>query len=200
MGWVASEASHLNVAEHREICSGGDRCCLRFLMPQPTPATASLVAYEVWMMRETFQLLVSMVKAQEPDETTNEDRELWLVEKNAFLESFLTHYRNVTDFLSPRGSVKETDVTAGPFLGKALRHKIPGTPIAEREAIDTYLSHISTRRTRARKEWLLGQMFMDIEIALTAFAEELEPEVLDWFNLAQSTDMAPLWTSLELGS
>ena len=130
---------------------------------------AATVAYEVWMMEATAEHLRGLRNAA--DEKRDSD---WRVEGNAFLESFLVHYRNVMDFLSPPVSAQEAkDVTCGGFLGRPFDYQLPDTPTRYRDDINTYLAHLSKRRGDGSMGWPTDDMMFEMEDAFVRFLDEL---------------------------
>lgn len=129
---------------------------------------AATVAYEVWMMEATAEHLRDLRNAA--DEKRDSD---WRVAGNAFLESFLVHFRNVMDFLSPPVSAQTSkDVTCGGFLGRPFDYRLPGTPTRYRDAINTYLAHLSQRRAGS-VGWPTDDMMFEMEDAFVRFLDEL---------------------------
>lgn len=130
---------------------------------------AASVAYEVWMMEATAERLRSLRSAAEEERDPD-----WRVEGNAFLESFLVHYRNVMDFLSPPLSAQETkDVTCGGFLGRPFDYELPDTPTKYRDDINTYLAHSSKRRGDGSVGWPTDDMMFEMEGAFVRFLDQL---------------------------
>ena len=157
---------------------------------------ASLVRYERRQMNHAGWRLLSL--EQEKDEADESSREwrirlpAWEVEANAFLESFCVHYRNLQDFISPRASAQERDVTAGPFLGKPLNFSLVGREsavISYRERLDKGLAHISKTRTTllaSEKVWPVSKMSREMDQAWQRFLDALRDEGygdrIEWFS------------------
>ena len=111
---------------------------------------SALVAYEYRTMIRIAEMLEKIDLAGPEEYESDEDFEF---EMRVYLEAFLVHYRNLLDFLSPRKSLRSTDITAGPFIGEPRRHHLPSVPIEYRDDIDKRLSHISTERGDGQQEW-----------------------------------------------
>jgi hypothetical protein len=145
-----------------------------------TPTMAEHVVYEVGMMWNAVERLKSL-RSEVNNREFHRSNPRWEVENNAYLESFLIHYRNVMDFLSPRGSVKPDDITAGPFINKGLAHRIPDTPIDHRTAIDKFLAHLSKTRGSYDMKWPVQEMLDGMVSALSRFLDQLDPDRRAWF-------------------
>lgn len=158
-----------------------------------TPDNAAAVAYEVAMMRATAYRVGHLTLRK--DTVPLSDRKLWLMERAAFLESFLIHYRNVMDFLSPVRP-RQTDVTVGPFVGQPSGYQFPGAPLHLRESINQYLAHISTVRGTEDKEWRPGLMLRELDRVVDDFANQLAADTLRWFDRAPTALVIPGWTGL----
>lgn len=158
-----------------------------------TPANAAAVSYEVAMMRatahRTLDMNLRMASVPLPD------RKTWLLERSAFLESFLIHYRNVMDFLAP-ARVRATDVTAGPFVGESRGYRFPGTPIALRGAINSYLAHITTIRGTEDMRWQPGLMIRPMDVVIDGFADRMRNGRQQWFDAAETAAAVPGWKGL----
>lgn len=120
-------------------------------------------------------------------------------EYNAFLESFLLHYRNITDFLEPRQiGRQEKDVTAPQFLVEA--------PTQYRARIDWRLSHISRKRldvSHEEKTWPIGVMFEELTAAWDGFLRALSanfPERQAWFREHPSDEPGVTFPDIQVSS
>jgi hypothetical protein len=117
----------------------------------------------------------------------------WQVESNAFVVTFLTHYRNLLDFLSPRKRLRKDAVTAGEFLGHDRTYRVDA-PILYRRHIDQRLSHISWSRLKVspeEKPWAYVTMYRELEASWQVFFSELRerfPERALWFGALPSDD------------
>lgn len=138
---------------------------------------AASVAYEVWMMEATAERLRGLRTATEEERDSD-----WRVEANAFLESFLVHYRNVMDFLSPPDSARETkDVTCGALLGRPFDYRLPDTPTKYRNNINTFLAHVSKGREDGSVGWPTDDMMFEMDGAFVRFLDELSETDRDLF-------------------
>ncbi len=89
-------------------------------------------------------------------------------EKNAFLESFLLHYRNLLVFLCPEGhNVRDSDdVVASNYLGEAKPKNVGRRDKLidrnEKDRLDKMLAHITFHREgfieKRRTNWRTAQM------------------------------------------
>ncbi|MFH1329367.1 MAG: hypothetical protein ABIJ48_01715 [Actinomycetota bacterium] len=106
-------------------------------------------------------------------------------EFNAFVESFLLHYRNLLDFLEPRGTARPGDVQAYQFLVRRRHLKVP---VQYRDAIDKRLSHITVHRLGVMptsKAWNPRQMLREFEESWGRFIAALgenSPDRVPWFE------------------
>src|SRR5258708_17002608 len=71
------------------------------------------VKYEISMLLDCGNLLTHSFQSESPDLAT--------VLRNALLESFAIHLRNLVDFLYPGTNVKDTDVLADYFFHQRKR-------------------------------------------------------------------------------
>lgn len=156
------------------------------------PQTAALVAYEHRMLNQTADALLELryeLSNQEWDQDQLAAAELDI---RAYLESFLVHYRNLLDFLSPRHNKEErlhrNDVTVGPFLGEPRTYRMPDVSVVHRDHIDKYLAHISIARGDGIKLWRAGDMRNDLSDSFAFFLRELDEEVRQWFAYPVRTD------------
>lgn len=140
---------------------------------------AALVAYEYRTMRETSAVLVDLDTGGPAEGESKEDVAFKM---RVYLESFLVHYRNLLDFLSPRKTVHATDVTAGPFVGETRRYCMPGVPIDYRSDIDKRLSHISIERGDGQQYWQGCSMTDRLIASYEDFLSLLDEDKRSWFT------------------
>ena len=161
---------------------------------------ANLVRYERWQMNQAFSRIVSLNQERDQAEKQSDQWQArlpeWKVEANAFLESFCVHFRNLQDFLCPRGSAQEKyDVTSGPFLGEEYDYQLVSeeSPIIVkyRKPLDRRLSHISKARTAVlakEKAWPVGRMSQEMDQAWQGFLDALRDrghgDRVAWFSNA----------------
>ena len=153
-------------------------------------ALARLAYYERQQMLSAVTRLAMLQKQVEDAEEDSPEWEVrrhdWQVETNAFLESFLVHFRNLLEFLAPTTGTREETVTAADFLGWP-HHKTLDAPSSHRESIHKRLAHISKKRLQVSEEeksWPVGEMAMAMEQAWRGFIEkltEMHPERVPWF-------------------
>jgi len=97
-------------------------------------------------------------------------------ERNAYLESFLLHYRNLLDFLVPRKK-DNRDVQFDDFIFG--RGSVSG-PTEYRTDLDRRLAHVTYKRLEVHpddKEWELTEMLRRIERTWKEFTDALAPEI-----------------------
>ncbi|HEX9643170.1 MAG TPA: hypothetical protein VGC11_04095 [Acidimicrobiia bacterium] len=153
---------------------------------------AQLVAYERnQMLNAELRLRFLAQEHETADEASDAWQErlpFWQTDKNAALDLFLIHYRNLQDFLSPPAA-RSTDVTVGPFFDKRSSHRLDYTPTRTRDAINHRLAHITTHRLGIQerdKDWPTHDMLTDMDEAWARFRRELESthrERLAWFDV-----------------
>ncbi len=155
-------------------------------MPTPSPQSlAALVVAERRMMHHAYNALERLQAAG-----TNGG-----IEYNAFLESFLLHYRNILDFLSPRPRARSADVQATAFLpaGSSL-----SAPTKYRDPIDKRLSHITAYRTSvdpSNRAWNPAAMLVELEVSWNDFIAALgthRPGQRTWFEALPQDGPSPI--------
>lgn len=158
-------------------------------------ALTELVKYERNQMNNAAMRLLSLKREKyEADENSDEwerRRGPWQVESNAFLESFLIHFRNLLEFLAPL-SPRKTTVTAAQFLDRDHGDKLDA-PTSYRKDIHRRLAHISSERLEVddrNKPWPTLRMADSMERAWQQFIDELRSkhsERVPWFENEQRT-------------
>lgn len=118
-------------------------------------------------------------------------------DKNAFIETFLLHYRNLLEFFAgdrPRKddlSTDEPQIWAGRGLtpeetrtiqepGRALRDSQPNpnSKLTLFEIISKYLQHCTTLRHERSQSWDLERMYADLRPVIVAFQRSFLPKAL----------------------
>jgi hypothetical protein len=111
--------------------------------------------------------------------------------RNALLESFLIHYRNLYDFFYPDFPTRRRlpdDICAGDYLHnpKRWRKHRPDTNEKQRqnrERVNALLAHLTLRRLKYRnRSWHDRKMAGIIEELLQEFLRELPRERRTWFR------------------
>jgi hypothetical protein len=117
--------------------------------------------YEIWMMNKVF----NHMSAASPGVT-----------KNAFLECFLLHLRNLVYFLQPPNPKYPDDLTYKDFQDKnnqdigQIRHSITHDEV---EAINKHLQHISKVRSQKKITWPSEPLLLELNRAIGAFIHQL---------------------------
>jgi hypothetical protein len=111
--------------------------------------------------------------------------------RNALLESFLIHYRNLYDFFYPDFPSRRRlpgDICAGDYLhdSKRWRKRRPETDAKlreNRERVNSLLAHLTLRRLKYKnRSWQDRKMAAVIEELLQEFLRELPRERRAWFR------------------
>lgn len=135
------------------------------------------VYYEIQMLCGCLQLL--MANLQSPSQA------LVGVMRNALLESFAIHLRNLVDFLYPN-TVKDSDVLADDFFPHAKRPgAFPALPVNladARKRAHKQVSHLTTGRLDAGdpgKNWSVHALTREVLAVLVEFSRLASPGKLD---------------------
>ena len=148
------------------------------------------VLYEISMLVQCGQLLTHRLVSVSPALAT--------IIRNAIVESFAIHVRNLVDFLYPGTNVKPTDVIADDFFD--LGKRPPNFPAiapsleAARKRAHKQVSHLTTGRLaegHPGKSWPLG-LVVDTLTILREFSAQAAPTKLnrsipDFINTALGT-------------
>ena len=106
------------------------------------------LAYEVWMLEAVARRLAALPA---DESLSDEDRPL----KNALIESFALHFRNLASFLWPSEEPRPKDVVVGHFAPEWLPAKPPGLDDLVRR-VGRKVAHLTTYRLpgdHPRKRW-----------------------------------------------
>lgn len=108
--------------------------------------------------------------------------------RNAMLETFLVHYRNLLDFFyADHRHALSHDVRAADYVSDEKRWRKRRPPMdkeagTNRERVNALLAHLTYRRLRyADRNWSDRRMLRQIEGLLGIFAEQLPPRRRRWF-------------------
>lgn len=101
-------------------------------------------------------------------------------EKNAYIECFLIHARNLTDFFSPQLSAQNDDVLASHFFDNAEVWKSHESNLcqyikSQRSDINKTLAHLTYYRVKP-KQWEGARIYDELRKAKNLFFELLTPE------------------------
>lgn len=138
------------------------------------------------------------------------DEEKQPVLKNAVLEAFLLHARNMRNFLycsrkdkdrkdeSPKVIVKDDDVLAEDFIDDSTQWQPPsktGYIWDEKERLDKALAHISYARIdyhlSNNKQWNIGEIMLQLAEVWEKFWHALPPEKRAWFEIKDASLSQP---------
>lgn len=117
------------------------------------------------------------------------------IDYNVFLESFLLHFRNILDFLSPRPRARATDVQSTQFVSTPPSAT---AVLTYRERIDKRLSHITAHRIGvglSARAWNPAQMLREIEHVWDIYLAALDREHSDrrpWFESLTGDSPTPI--------
>lgn len=111
--------------------------------------------------------------------------------RNALLETFLIHYRNLLDFFYAdkkhwlRHDVKAADYVADAREWRARRPRMDKEASSNRERVNAQLAHLTYRRLRYdQRNWSDRRMLRQIEELLDGFVCQLPPHRRRWFQRA----------------
>jgi len=106
--------------------------------------------------------------------------------KDALVELFVLHLRNLIDFFYPRQNAQDSDVIASDFIdiasGWASPSSITDSLKAARRRADKELSHLTADRKDEgdpTKPWEVGALFTEIKGLAKTFAAKASPKKLD---------------------
>lgn len=114
--------------------------------------------------------------------------------RNALVETFLIHYRNLHDFFYPdfpRRKKLKDDVYASDFVGDPQqwrKHRPAWLPkhAEQRKRMNTQLAHLSYKRLRYEtRSWPDAKMYARMEQAVQDFLEALPKERRRWLKTIQ---------------
>lgn len=107
-------------------------------------------------------------------------------EMNAYIECFLIHARNLTDFFAPRRSTQNDDVLANHFFDNSEVWKSHESNLcqyikSQRSDINKTLAHLTYHRVKP-KQWEGARIYDELRKAKDLFLELLTPERRKWFK------------------
>jgi hypothetical protein len=110
--------------------------------------------------------------------------------RNALLESFLIHYRNLYDFFHPElrrhrlpGDTVATDYLPDAGRWKGRREQFDKKSSENRERVNAQLAHLTYRRLRYdTRKWPDRAMAKRMEALIDEFVRELPPSRRRWFE------------------
>jgi hypothetical protein len=143
------------------------------------------VAYEFSMLVGTF----AAMNGTEPKGPISE------LLRNACIESFLTHVRNLKDFFGPN-QPRRTNLWAGEYVlgwGELVDRKVWELLEAEEGRINVRLSHLSGDRRKHDPGWDLGLMLQRLAELALAFKESLPAK---WHGAFENLRVERKWDSV----
>ncbi len=128
------------------------------------------VAYEIWMLRGTEALLAAIQSGALVTST---------IAKNAAIESWIVHLRDLVEFLYP-GAPRPDDVVAANFFDRRadwqrIRPSQSDSLKKARKRANTELAHLTTGRKAPgdrEKEWAFHDLTAELLDVLRAFGEK----------------------------
>ena len=109
--------------------------------------------------------------------------------RNAMLETFLIHYRNLLDFFyadqrrTVAHDVSAADYVIDPRGWKERRPRMDREATAGRERVNAQLAHLTYRRLKYRqRNWSDRRMLRQIEELIEQFAGQLPARRRRWFQ------------------
>lgn len=123
--------------------------------------------YELWMFNETFKKLPSA----------------YLIENNAYIESFLIHLRNLVFFLENKKF--DSDIKISDFNLNEILIDLPvENTLVE---INKRLSHLTWDRVRGgRVEWKFKEIKQEINKKVSVFLEKIPDEYFPTFGFKKT--------------
>lgn len=110
-------------------------------------------------------------------------------DRNAAIECYLVHFRNIRDFLYPTAESWTDeryfdDVIAWDFCSEWLEvaEDWKECSLAERTRINKLLAHISYTRPQLGHDWPIAQMHAAIQNSVSEFVAKLSPDRKKWFE------------------
>lgn len=130
--------------------------------------------YEALMLKE------SAARCKEPPGTRSLASD---VPFSMAIECFLTHFRNLRDFLYPKKAIQD-DVIAFDFNDGWNKTIADWNPCSEDEGqrINKLLAHLSYSRPSLNHEWRIGEMRHRITESMAEFIGSLPPDRKEWFR------------------
>jgi hypothetical protein len=111
--------------------------------------------------------------------------------RNALLETFLIHYRNLLDFFyADQRRTLAHDVRAADYVADAKRWRARRPPMdkeamGNRERVNAQLAHLTYRRLKYKeRNWSDRRMAQQIEQLIATFGQQLPPRRRRWFQRA----------------
>lgn len=111
--------------------------------------------------------------------------------RNALLETFLIHYRNLLDFFYAdkrrwlQHDVKAADYVADPREWRTRRPRMDKEAASNRERVNAQLAHLTYRRLKYdQRNWSDRKMLRQIEELLDTFERQLPAHRRRWFQRA----------------
>jgi hypothetical protein len=106
--------------------------------------------------------------------------------RNAYLESFVLHVRNLIDFLYPPKKPRRDDMHADAFVKEPANWHIvlpPKTPllIDAEMRVNKLAAHLTYARIALPKNWRYADIYSDLCKALQCFYDQLTPHRQGWF-------------------
>jgi len=130
---------------------------------------------------------IEMLKAMTSCLSTREGSPSLIVwRRNAYLESFVLHVRNLIDFLYPPKNPKPDDMHADAFVKEPATWHIvrpAKTPllIDAETRMNKLAAHLTYARVELPKNWRCVDIYSDLCNVLQCFYDQLAPHRQGWF-------------------
>jgi hypothetical protein len=142
-------------------------------------AASDHLYYEYWMLKSLAHALASSTSDPE-----------WL--RNAYVESWVVHFRNILDFFYPPSSVSPEDVVAVDYFDNAhdflsLLPELPPILASGRKRANREIAHLSYKRigiTQEEKEWHFAAVTSELDQLMSSFLRKVA-----------KTKLGPRWPS-----
>lgn len=127
---------------------------------RPPLSAYETVGYEIKSLCDAYGEYARLVRASNTPSSL----------KNATLEAFLIHVRNLRDFFV--GTDNWDDILAIDFVSPRPRFRFP-TLRSLRHRLDKRLAHPSYKRARGKDQWPVGALLTELTDAWTLFLRRL---------------------------
>jgi hypothetical protein len=138
------------------------------------------LAYEVKTLHDLTQRLIEVLEHDEKAGKRDLDY-LDLATRNAQVESFAIHARNLLDFLYTPASVRADDVLAEHYVADWRPPELTAALSAIRPRVGKEIAHLTYHRAKVQveaKNWNYGRIWLDMATVLRKFAGEARPELM----------------------
>ena len=160
---------------------------------------SELMAYSAEHLRYEMQMFFATAQILSRMSLSDNSSDLEKICSNAYMESFVIHLRNLSEFLYPKRSKKNSviaeDFFTNPMDWKRLRPKESKVLQHARERSHRELAHLTSDRlnvTPSAKQWAFIALATEIKCLLETFANSAYPARIDACikTILASTDLS----------